>query len=151
MKEFPVRKRLNHEIPQFIRDSVHFFFITLCARHRGTKCLIEATVAQGLLNATRHYHERDLWGCLILLIMPDHVHTILFGQSVPSGTIQSFKRYTAREHSISWEEGFFEHRLRDHRQVDHKLRYILENPVRAELVTEPDDWPFKICFPGPYS
>ena len=38
--------------------------------------------------------------------------------------------------------GIFDHVLRSHESYADKWRYVLENPVRAGLVTRAGDWPY---------
>jgi len=45
----------------------------------------------------------------------------------------------------------FHHRLRGGESYAQKWQYVRENPVRAGLVTRPEDWPYfgrvhEICF-----
>jgi len=42
-----------------------------------------------------------------------------------------------------WEEGFFDHLLRNDESMGEKWDYIQQNPVRAGLVNDPDDWPYQ--------
>ena len=51
-----------------------------------------------------------------------------------------WKKYLAREHSISWQRDFFDHRLRDHHEEAEKMNYILMNPVRKGLCERAEDW-----------
>jgi putative transposase len=41
-----------------------------------------------------------------------------------------------------WQRGFFDHVLRSDESYAQKWNYVRENPVRAGLVKNPDDWPF---------
>jgi hypothetical protein len=51
------------------------------------------------------------------------------------------KEWTAKDIGIQWQDDFFEHRLRWAESRREKADYILANPVRAELVSSPEDWP----------
>ena len=41
-----------------------------------------------------------------------------------------------------FQTGGFHHRLRDGESYAQKWQYVRENPVRAELVGRPEDWPY---------
>jgi putative transposase len=151
MAQLPERKPLNHALPWFLSNSLHFFFVTVCAKPRGTTLLIQPHVAPRILEAARHYHEKHAWGCLLILIMPDHIHMVLYGQTVPEETIRYFKGWLARELKIPWQRRFFEHRIRNNLQLQHKIEYVLDNPVRAGLVPSRDAWGHLAWFEGPYS
>lgn len=77
--------------------------------------------------------------------MPDHLHLIL---SVPSPedlskNVGDWKRWLAKTSGIHWQKGFFDHRIRDQIAALEKSHYILQNPVRASLVSNPEDWPYR--------
>ncbi|MCE0498916.1 MAG: hypothetical protein LV481_13330 [Methylacidiphilales bacterium] len=81
--------------------------------------------------------------------MPDHVHLLLSFPDMPSfaKVMGDWKRWLAIHHAISWQENFFEHRLRKEESLMQKGDYILQNPVRAGLVKEAKDWPY-VWMPG---
>ena len=95
--------------------------------------------------------------------MPDHVHFFcraeLDAQPLPI-FMQKWKQWTskriAREIASAgtgnpglkqsrrvWQEEFFDHILRSSESYSQKWEYVKENPVRAGLVKESDDWPFQ--------
>jgi hypothetical protein len=69
--------------------------------------------------------------------MPDHLHAILALPREPGMTtvIKNWKKYVAGKHGVDWQRDFFDHRLRDHHEVDEKTNYILMNPVRKACVS----------------
>jgi len=42
----------------------------------------------------------------------------------------------------AWQRGFFDHVLRSEESYSQKWEYVRENPVRANLVQYPNDWPY---------
>ncbi len=42
-----------------------------------------------------------------------------------------------------WQKGFFDHVLRSEESYAEKWLYVVENPVRKELVTQANEWPFQ--------
>jgi putative transposase len=84
------------------------------------------------------------------VILPDHLH---FFVALPSDIklgdwVGTLKRLLARSLEISgsadpiWQRGFFDHVLRSRESYSAKWNYVRENPVRAGLVKNADDWPF---------
>jgi len=81
--------------------------------------------------------------------MPDHLHALL---SFPpnesmSSVISDWKRLHACKHQVAWQEGYFDHRLRDDErgeQLSRKIDYIRRNPVAAGLCADIADWPWTI-------
>ena len=43
---------------------------------------------------------------------------------------------------LIWQRGFFDHLLRSAESYGQKWNYVRENPVRAGLVAQPEDWPY---------
>jgi REP-associated tyrosine transposase len=78
--------------------------------------------------------------------MPDHLHMLigLPGDAQLSRLIRDFKRITARMAKIDWQRNFFDHRLRHDESLAEKFEYICQNPVRTELITEGEEWPYAI-------
>ncbi len=77
--------------------------------------------------------------------MPDHLHALISFHPSPKPIqtiIKKWKEWTSKEIGIRWQRDFFEHRLRRDENRREKADYILANPVRKNLVTDPKDWPF---------
>ena len=54
-----------------------------------------------------------------------------------SGVISDWKRFHARKDQVAWQEGYFDHRLRDDErgeQLSMKIDYIRRNPIAAGFV-----------------
>lgn len=137
----PVRKKLPHAIPQWVPESSWFFLTVKCAP-RTKNQLCRAGNGDAVLAAMKHNHERRVWHCRLCLLMPDHLHTILAFPREP-GTetaVKNWKKFVAGETGIAWQRGFFDHRLRDHHELDEKTSYILMNPVRKGLCERVEDW-----------
>ena len=101
-------------------------------------------MAHGLLDSIVYRVNYGEWWTHAATIMPDHVHFVL---SFPEKTLitkslRNWKHWTAHELGFHWQRDFFEHRLRDNESFVEKLDYVLQNPVRAGLVADWEDWPF---------
>ncbi len=79
--------------------------------------------------------------------MPDHLHGLIaFSEDQSMQRIVSdWKRYTARKYNVSWQRDFFDHRIRNEESLAEKWKYIVQNPVRASLVTSAEKWPYVWC------
>lgn len=65
-----------------------------------------------------------------------------------SKAIGDWKHFHSRKHAIVWQEGYFDHRLRDDErgeQLSAKVDYIRQNPVVAGLCAQAEDWPWVIA------
>ena len=86
--------------------------------------------------------------------MPDHVHIVVLVQGEKSiiDLIAAFKSISTKE---SWNFGF-EGKLYQRRFYDHFIRkdedlrqvvlYVLNNPVRKNIVQKWEDYPYSKCF-----
>jgi REP element-mobilizing transposase RayT len=143
---FRQRKTLKHQIPFWVHDDSRHpaFFITINCKKRGLNHLAKATIWSGLLEAIQHREEQNILRCPVLVIMPDHLHAIMRfeGSARMPLAIRGLKRWLATNCQIEWQKGFFDHRLRSQESAAEKREYILQNPVRASLVKNSQDWPY---------
>ena len=91
---------------------------------------------------------------LAYCVMPDHVHLVVEGLT-DGADLRKFVRIGKqraayalwRGHKLSkvWQEGYHDWVLRPDQSVTEKIRYVLDNPVRARLVSRWDEYPFSGC------
>jgi REP element-mobilizing transposase RayT len=121
------------------------YFISINCRRRGLNQLALPDVAERLFETVQHRQEESLWWAHVFLLMPDHLHAVM---SFPPSDqpikliIRKWKEWTAKTIGIQWQRDFFEHRLRRDESRREKADYILENPLRKNLVLRAEDWPF---------
>ena len=139
--DLPVRKKLPHDIPQWVADG-SWFFITVKCVPPGKNQLCHANTGDAVLAAIKHNHDKLVWHCRLALLMPDHWHGIMAYPREPGmkTVMKNWKRFVARHHGVDWQRDFFDHRLRDHHELDEKTDYILMNPVRKGLCERAEDW-----------
>ncbi len=87
--------------------------------------------------------------------MPDHVHFFCAEQAAGakqnlSRFIGAWKEWTAKAlvktlnlSAPIWQKQFFDHVLRGGESYAEKWSYVRENPVRAGLVAQWDEWPWQ--------
>ena len=136
------RKVLPHQPPFSVDPHQHFFFLTFCAKERKGGPLLP--VAKDLVESVKTYQSLGKWFPRMVLIMPDHIHGLFrFPADGSMGlTVRNWKRWTTRNFQVAWQDGFFDHRLRQDESAAEKADYILQNPVRAGLVGSAEEWPF---------
>src|ERR1039457_4501420 len=144
----PERKTLPHNIPSWVDSRTAIYFITINCTEQGENQLAIPAIADALFETIRHRQDWGIWWPHLALLMPDPMHALL---SFPPSDkriqviISKWKEWTAKQLSIYWQRDFFEHRLRRGESRRAKADYILQNPVRKELVTCAADWPFVYC------
>jgi len=93
-------------------------------------------------------------------VMPNHVHLLLDLHRFPEGEIRGhpsalsqvlhlLKGRTARyanqllgRSGAFWQRESYDHFVRDSKELERIVRYILDNPVKAGLVENWQDWPY---------
>ncbi len=84
------------------------------------------------------------------IVMANYVHLLITPSESISRIRQSLKRFTAREANCLlaqtgqpfWQEESYDRMVRDKTEFDRIARYIENNPVRAGLVSNPEDFPW---------
>lgn len=61
-----------------------------------------------------------------------------------SRVIGEWKHYHTKNSHVSWQEGYFDHRLRNENEFALKAEYIRQNPVVKALCKKPEDWPWVV-------
>jgi len=107
--------------------------------------LIEPAIAAQLLEAARQYHERGRWFCRLFLLMPDHLHALLAfpSQARMGRVIGDWKRFTAQNPGVHWQDNYFDHRIRNAQKSAETHAYILRNPMARGLCAEDGAWPWQ--------
>jgi|SRR5277367_5497950 len=142
----------RRQLPHMQRDEKPHF-ITFCTYQRWILPADARTIA---LDCCQHDHGTK-FDLLAAVVMPDHVHIIL----TPLVNSQAMEVYSlaqimgaikgASAHKINqilgrtgrvWQPESFDHVLRSSEGLDHKIRYVLENPVRRGLVCKYSDYPW---------
>lgn len=127
-----------------------------------TKWLNDKRIASIVSNAIKYRdsHEYDL---VCYCIMPNHVHLVveILDHHSPAGQgtaryltkiLQSLKSYTAIESNRIlgrsgqlWQRENYDRVVRNERELEETVKYILYNPVKAGLVTDWKNWEHSYC------
>ena len=130
-------RRLHHDVPSWVEVG-NFFHLCVRVDRPQNMPLTEPALAAALLDSARFYHDNGRWWLGILVLMPDHLHALAAfpRQEDMSAVVGDWKRWHASRHGVRWQEGYFDHRLREDErgeQLQGQADYILNNPVRAGL------------------
>jgi len=122
-------------------------FLTLCSKNRK-QIFASADSVEVIVNA---WHEAKSWFVGRYVIMPDHIHLFCAPGTFPPEPLKQWIRYwktiasknwpRPNEHPI-WQRDFWDTQLRRHESYDSKWEYVIDNPVRAGLVSRSEDWRF---------
>jgi REP element-mobilizing transposase RayT len=123
------------------------YFITICVKDRKPVLANEAAFT-AFKNAAVKLRE---WRVLAAILMPDHLHAVV-APSERDAQLGNFsaalKRWMRKELNASWQwqAGCFDRLLRSDESLHEKWLYIQDNPVRAGLVKDWKDWPYRFEF-----
>jgi putative transposase len=134
------------------------YFFTVNLAERRLRLLTEHI---GLLrSAVRETKARHPFAVEAIVVLPDHLHAIwalpegdcdfasrwrliksAFSRALPQGERISNSRRSKGERGI-WQRRYWEHTLRDDRDVARHMDYIHFNPVKHGHVAQVKDWPY---------
>jgi putative transposase len=122
------------------------YFVTFNT-HRRKRVLANSKVLRQFLEFARAGEERGI-AVGRYVIMPDHIHLFVSNNSERdlSQWVRLLKRYVSKAIKSPpphWQKGFFDHLIRSSESYSEKWEYVFQNPVRAGLVSNPDDWPWQ--------
>ena len=108
-------QRLHHRVPPWVRPGALFHIRMALDREKEQRPLVEPALGGAILDSARFYEARMYWHITLFLLMPDHLHTLLSfaPDESMSEVIRDWKRFHSRSNGVAWQEGYFDHRLRD--------------------------------------
>ena len=136
------------------------YFITVVT-HQRNPILIDNI--ELLREAFKESKMKYVYHINAIVILPDHFHMIItpeYPEEYPK-IISVIKRYFTRnckgqyyahlEQSLSrqkrnmkpvWQKRFYEHTLRDEKDMYEKLQYMYHNPVKHQYTNNPTEWKY---------
>src|SRR4051812_27704856 len=134
------------------------YFFTVNLEDRRSHLLVENIGA--LRCALRYVRQRHPFSLDAIVVLPDHLHAIwtlpdgdsdypmrwrliksVFSRALPCGETLSTSLAEKRERGI-WQRRYWEHTLRDEKDVARHNDYIHFNPVKHGLVARVGEWPY---------
>jgi REP element-mobilizing transposase RayT len=94
----------------------------------------------------------DFWLVGRYVIMPDHIHLFCAPGKYPPSSLRVWLKYWKRLVSQSgafpqvrdvWLPDCWDTQMRSGAHYTEKWAYVRENPVRAGLVNQPENWPWQ--------
>jgi putative transposase len=138
----------------------------LDAAQYGPLWLAQPEIA-GIVKEALHYRDGKVFDLHAFCIMSNHVHAVFEPLSKSEwhsdlarsechsdlpAIMQSLKRHTARQANLIlgregafWQDESYDHVIRDGEEYTRIVNYILENPVKAGLVSRCEEWPWTYC------
>lgn len=146
----PVYRRLHNT------GSIWFFTLAL---HDRKLDLLTRHIVQ-LREAIRCIQRKHPFKIHAWVVLPDHMHCIIelpegdaeyslrwrlikamFSRSIPPGEARGASRITRGERGI-WQRPFWEHRIKNERDLTAHMDYVHLNPLKHGYVSRIIDWPW---------
>ena len=143
------RRHLPH-VSSF-RDNPIVFFTT-CTHER--RKLLACTQSHIILRELwERSAERDGWWVGHYILMPDHVHFFARRATIAQPMakwMQMWKSVSSRELAAAfditppiWQPDYFDRYLRSRENYGQKWNYVEQNALRAGLIKEGEQWPYR--------
>ncbi|MEI7880725.1 MAG: transposase [bacterium] len=134
-----------HPVPVSRHNTCIILHVTICTHQR--KAILTDQKFHACLRGK--WTEAKHWRVGNYVIMADHIHMFCIPGITPPQPLASWigywKRMVSREFPAArplWQKDFWDTQMRTLDQYTEKLSYVRMNPVRKELVSAPEDWPF---------
>ena len=154
----PYAARTLRTMPDYKRllvpGGTYFFTVNLADRRSG---LLTKHI-EHLRAAWKHVAERHSFETVAVAILPDHLHTVW---TLPEGDDDFATRWRLIKTRFTsalpeadkgqgrrpgergvWQRRFWEHAIRDERDLEAHVNYIHWNPVKHGHVADVDEWPY---------
>lgn len=117
----------------------------------GEKFLSDEKVAENLVRIL-HSLDDEEYKIICYTIMSNHVHLLFETQNNVSRIMKTIKGRSARESNLLlnrtgsfWQSESFDRVIRDERELNMVIKYVLLNPVKCGLVNKWSDWKYTYC------
>jgi REP element-mobilizing transposase RayT len=142
------RKHPPHFAAKERHNTPIIVFVTVCTKDR--KRLLVTDEAHGVLKAA--WQTKPSWLIGRYVVMPDHIHLFCSPAEFPARPLTQWvsfwkslatQRWPHPNQLPIWQRHFWDTQLRRGENYDAKWEYVVENPVRAGLVSRSEDWPYQ--------
>lgn len=124
------------------------YFLTICTDRR-VPVFDDIEFGRWAIEQLLQQAQPRGFAVLAYCLMPDHVHLVLQGcddharlrSLILSWNTRTGFAWRQRTRSRLWQSGYYDHVLRERDNPLGVCRYVLMNPVRAGLVTDPESYP----------
>jgi len=144
-----MRRKRPPRIPRFEYVGLHAYSLTICTQDRHS-AFGDAILAKSVCTQFLHIGVDYGFEIIVHCVMPDHAHALVQGLREDSCFVKfvsMFKQRSAYAYRSAnghrlWQEGFFDHVLRDDESLLGVAAYIVNNPIRAGLCRTLAEYPF---------
>lgn len=145
----PYRPANNQRVdPELYESTDTVCFITIRA-FAGQSPFVRADLNRLVLTTLNERQEIDNCTVFTYCLMPDHLHFLVSPRKEGVSVLTFGERFKGQATNGSWTTGwhgklwqprFYDHIVRQDEDLLAIAQYIVENPVRKELVSEAEEW-----------
>jgi len=114
------------------------------------ECWLRQSRVATLVEEKLRQFDGDQYRLQAWVLMPNHVHLVVDVRDTPlSQLVKHWKSGAARKANLVlgrrgafWQEDYFDTRIRDGPHLAQAIRYVEQNPTKANLVRDPRGWPW---------
>ena len=126
-----------------------YFITTSCYRRR--RIFSESGLALIVIDEFKRRAAEGHCQSLAYVVMPDHIHWLvkLNGETKLHQLLKIVKGHSARRINLArsttaavWQCGYHDHALRADEDIEAVANYLIQNPLRAGLVGDVNEYPF---------
>ena len=157
-QEFAALSETDDEAATYARQRRYFgkFDKQLDAAHAGPVWLRQPAIAR-LVRQALHFNDGRKYQLVCYCLMANHVHLVVgLPDKAPSlaRTLQALKGYTGHAANALlgrtgqfWQRESYDHVVRDAQELERIIAYVVNNPVKAGLVDDWQQWPYTYWAP----
>ncbi len=143
----PQNQRLD---PELYTHASRVCFITIRA-YKNQSPFVRADLNKLVLDTLREEQERQNCAVFTYCLMPDHLHFLVSPLQDGISVLRFTDQYKGKTTNRSWTTGwqgklwqprYFDHIVRTEESLHAIAKYVLNNPIRQELVECAEDWPW---------
>ncbi len=144
----PGRRHPGHFPTVERHNSADVLLVTVCTKNR--KQILANQAVCDLLQ--RVWREAKSWQVGRFVLMPDHLHLFCSPAEIPARSVQQWvklwkaaasRQWPRPTDQPVWQVDFWDRQLRRGEHYGERWEYVRQDPVRAGLVKNADDWPWQ--------
>jgi putative transposase len=153
-----IKKSINKDVYLYQKKLFSKFEDYLHNSNTGPLYLKQDRIAK-VVSDSIHFYDKSKYDLLAYCIMSNHVHVVItplpsgYGSHSLESIMHSIKSYSAnvcnsilnRKGKKFWVHESYDHYSRNGDETQRIISYILNNPVKAGMVKDPEYWKWNYC------
>jgi len=131
-------------------------YLITTVTHQRQKIFNNFTLGRIVVQSMKYQHQQQNINSLAFVIMPDHIHWLFALQNnkslaeimknVKGQSAYKIQKIRRKQSEITgnqplWQDGYYDHAIRKEEDLQKMARYIVANPLRANIVKTIADYP----------